>query len=650
MNKINFLPPWVETNLQPAFYDLESGTCLQQTARMYNKVNELVRITNETAEQFQILHDFVYDYFDNLDVQEEVNKKLEEMAEDGTLGELVAQELFNNLYVNDNFTIDNRKVVDNYRTLTYWVTKLIPNTDKIEYVPLKGKTSQDTLVDSASNPINMFEFSTKVNSIFVSNSDSSGSFINTAIIRDKEILNEGGSTTANVLTIDDKGDLDLYDGTTPASVLVESHNVVNSWGASSWIIDGEKNLNTNEPTYDARHPRTVVLQEYDSKNIIFLHIEGRRPDSVGVTFDEGAELVLAIFPNVRVACSLGGGGDTQLMLKGRMINDCNDNQLRKLYDFFYLDPNITSFDDIASKEIADARMSEETLHDFLKSRVNLTETYLSATHVLTAKFSNHTNYENRFICEVDYNTTLEVGDTILVTFPDVSTNVDVVYTDPVTLNIHFAGSTAQPSLRDEYGLLVKPGQISNKTFLLQWDGTRYNILKIFPTVGTPASNENKDLNNILDYSMQYSNSFTNKPSYLGASVGAGVEITIPLPIKNYYMQFYFERPSNNIYMRCNENGTWNSWNRVADKKGDLLTNKNLSTEVINALYIGYGNSLSNRPTGSSNGWAINIPGASAGYNCQIFIERQTGDSDGRMYLRLEENGVWKSWKQIAFEA
>ena len=96
MARINFLPPWVETNLQPAFYDLESGTCLQQTARMYDKVNQLVRSVNEQndtiadyIQQFIDLKDYVEDYFENLDVQEEINKKLDEMAEDGSLTALI---------------------------------------------------------------------------------------------------------------------------------------------------------------------------------------------------------------------------------------------------------------------------------------------------------------------------------------------------------------------------------------------------------------------------------------------------------------------------------------------------------------------------------------------------------------------------------
>jgi hypothetical protein len=112
---IDVLPPWVETGLQPAFYDLESGTVLQQTARMYAKMREVVEgfntfttsVTNEVnnfenevnetvieyIKKFNELHDFVNDYFDNLDVQDEINNKLDQMAEDGELTEIIAQYL-----------------------------------------------------------------------------------------------------------------------------------------------------------------------------------------------------------------------------------------------------------------------------------------------------------------------------------------------------------------------------------------------------------------------------------------------------------------------------------------------------------------------------------------------------------------------------
>ena len=116
---IELLPPWVETGLQPAFYDKESGTVLQQTARMYAKVNELTAgfntfttdITeqqnqfehdvNETVteyvEKFNELYNYVHDYFDNLDVQEEVNNKLDEMVEDGVLQEIITTYIQSNV-------------------------------------------------------------------------------------------------------------------------------------------------------------------------------------------------------------------------------------------------------------------------------------------------------------------------------------------------------------------------------------------------------------------------------------------------------------------------------------------------------------------------------------------------------------------------
>lgn len=101
---VEFLPPWIETGLQPAFYDKESGTVLQQTARMYARVNMLIRMFNKLSKQtketvedyinrFNELYNYVHDYFDNLDVQEEINNKLDDMSESGELADIIAQYL-----------------------------------------------------------------------------------------------------------------------------------------------------------------------------------------------------------------------------------------------------------------------------------------------------------------------------------------------------------------------------------------------------------------------------------------------------------------------------------------------------------------------------------------------------------------------------
>lgn len=93
---IEFLPPWVETGLQPAFYDKESGTVLQQISRMYPKINELIKSNNKIASEFVTLQKYVHDYFDNLDVQDEINHKLDDMADSGELAEIIS------IYLNSN--------------------------------------------------------------------------------------------------------------------------------------------------------------------------------------------------------------------------------------------------------------------------------------------------------------------------------------------------------------------------------------------------------------------------------------------------------------------------------------------------------------------------------------------------------------------
>lgn len=70
------------------------------------KMNETIEATNEVQEAFIALKDYVDNYFDNLDVQEEINNKLEQMADDGELAEIIAS------YINTNGVISFNTVAD----------------------------------------------------------------------------------------------------------------------------------------------------------------------------------------------------------------------------------------------------------------------------------------------------------------------------------------------------------------------------------------------------------------------------------------------------------------------------------------------------------------------------------------------------------
>ena len=158
---IEFLPPWVETGLQPAFYDKESGTILQQVSRMYAKINELINSNNKLAKDFKDLHDYVYDYFDNLDVQEEIDNKLDEMAEGGELAEIIAQYIqLNGVLAYDNIAdmagAENlvagsiARVLGNSAYATgdgaFYRIRALVNTDVVDGVNLVALTEAPTLV------------------------------------------------------------------------------------------------------------------------------------------------------------------------------------------------------------------------------------------------------------------------------------------------------------------------------------------------------------------------------------------------------------------------------------------------------------------------------------------------------------------------
>ena len=85
--------PFIEEDFD-ALTDYE---LLCKVVEYLNKVitsqNEVVETTEGLLDAFSELQSYVATYFDNLDVQEEINNKLDQMAEDGTLQEIIGEYL-----------------------------------------------------------------------------------------------------------------------------------------------------------------------------------------------------------------------------------------------------------------------------------------------------------------------------------------------------------------------------------------------------------------------------------------------------------------------------------------------------------------------------------------------------------------------------
>lgn len=107
--------------------DFDAITNWQLMCKLGEEINKIITKVNLTGEQVENLTNYVSNYFDNLDVQDEINNKLDEMAESGELQEIISQFLktqaiiaFNNIEDLKNSTnLINGSFAKTYGKITY---------------------------------------------------------------------------------------------------------------------------------------------------------------------------------------------------------------------------------------------------------------------------------------------------------------------------------------------------------------------------------------------------------------------------------------------------------------------------------------------------------------------------------------------------
>lgn len=98
-------------------------------------------------------------------------------------------------------------------------------------------------------------------------------------------------------------------------------------GGNGWrlLIDGNIPQYPNEAFYNSdRHPRSGVGLSADGNLMIFAVAEGRRANSIGVTFPEMAQFFKGL--GAHQAMMLDGGGSSTLVLNGNRLNNLPSNQ------------------------------------------------------------------------------------------------------------------------------------------------------------------------------------------------------------------------------------------------------------------------------------------------------------------------------------
>jgi exopolysaccharide biosynthesis protein len=73
-----------------------------------------------------------------------------------------------------------------------------------------------------------------------------------------------------------------------------------------------------------RHPRTFVGFNADTSKLYLCTVDGRQKKSIGMTFTDMAKFLLAI--GASDGFNLDGGGSTEMVLKGEIMNSPSDAQ------------------------------------------------------------------------------------------------------------------------------------------------------------------------------------------------------------------------------------------------------------------------------------------------------------------------------------
>lgn len=344
---IELLPPWVETGLQPAFYDLDSGTVLQQTARMYAKVNELTGHVNEYTEKFTELYNYVHDYFDNLDVQEEVNNKLDEMVEDGTMDELIDEYLsiLKGTYIIRDITFES----GNIDGTDYYITK-VPHLDSegnpivIQHGFAKNIDTALAVADDTAREFALRNYATfAVNgSIFGidENEQNYGHAMGT-IIKDGGLVSTydtAGYTAATqarmrLLGVKSDGSLGTYPIDSSYATL-SAAGIVNTFAGYGTAME---NNNITFQFADEDGIWNFVCQNTTTKDLMFICCNGRDiQDQAGLTPRE--LLTIASNQGYDYAFAIDAGGSTCFVQEGIMVNMPYDDQgqtVRQTPDYIY---------------------------------------------------------------------------------------------------------------------------------------------------------------------------------------------------------------------------------------------------------------------------------------------------------------------------
>lgn len=420
--------------------DFDALTDYELLCKVVEYLNKVIDAQNKDTEDiadlqaaFNQLKSYVDNYFDNIDVQSEVDAKLDEMAEDGTLEEIIGHYIQDNFVTNTDYATDELGgVVKVGDTLNIDENGVLNANEHLDYIPAEfhvtryqgtggystvyyafiskdykptltlANNTVDTVELGCDNALaNKATFAVNAGRFNTSTGETTG-----MIIKDGEILKagSGGDGSTETLYMTEDGTIDSVIDTATAAQ-VQALGAV--WAVSGWypFIKNSVDLTGNRDPSDYQ-PRSILCQNAAGDYLIFSCM-GRSYNETGMSAVDCKTFAASLGFTSVFMYNLDGGASVNFIEHGQRMNGLIDRTNRPVANFVsWISPTA---DDAGVYGATNTTAHKVIQNEKLQRPINIKSRIEFATNVSANLNTAVLSFGEFVIANIDINTSATIS-------------------------------------------------------------------------------------------------------------------------------------------------------------------------------------------------------------------------------------------------